>query len=205
MNEPKQYGFFIDTSKCSGCKACHVSCKDRSDLPVGVTWRRVYEVGGGQFAEQADGGLENSVFSYYVSVSCNHCDNAACIDRCPTGACYKRREDGLVVIDSGVCIGCGMCANACPYDAPQLDRSRGVMTKCDGCYQRLAEGRQPVCVESCTARALEFAPIDELRSKYGSNADITPLPSSGETAPNLVVKRSQHAHRGGEVLNWFEV
>ncbi|MBY5993278.1 DMSO/selenate family reductase complex B subunit [Ferrimonas balearica] len=205
MNEPKQYGFYVDTSKCTGCKTCHVACKDRKDLPKDVKWRRVYEYGGGSWQENGDGTVEQSVYSYYVSIGCNHCSNPVCVKACPTGACYKRRSDGLVHIDQGICIGCESCARACPYDAPQIDKAHGVMTKCDGCYERLSQGRNPICVESCPLRALEFGPIDELRAKYGSNADINPLPSASITAPNLVIKRNRNAQAGGEVLNWFEV
>ncbi|SHI03401.1 DMSO/selenate family reductase complex B subunit [Ferrimonas marina] len=205
MTDKTQYGFFVDTTKCTGCKTCHVACKDRKDLAKDVKWRRVYEYGGGSWSENADGTVEQDVYSYYVSISCNHCTNPVCMDDCPTGAIYKRREDGLVVIDGGVCIGCGRCAKKCPYDAPQLDRTRGVMTKCDGCYERIEMGRKPICVESCPLRAMDFGPIDELRSKYGTNADINPLPSSGETQPNLVIKKNRNAQAGGEVLNWFEV
>lgn len=63
-----------------------------------------------------------------------------------------------------------MCALAaataiwlCPYGAPQYNETKGHMTKCDGCYDRVAEGKKPICVESCPLRALDFGPIDELR------------------------------------------
>ncbi len=205
MNENKQYGFYVDTSKCTGCKTCHVACKDRKDLPKDVKWRRVYEYAGGNWQENGDGTVEQNVFSYYVSIGCNHCSNPLCVSACPTGAMYKRRSDGLVHVDQGICIGCEACARACPYDAPQLDKDRGVMTKCDGCYERLAQGKQPTCVESCPLRALDFGPIEELRAQYGSNADINPLPSASLTEPNLCIKRNRNARSGGQVLNWFEV
>ncbi|QIZ78032.1 DMSO/selenate family reductase complex B subunit [Ferrimonas lipolytica] len=205
MTDSTQYGFFIDTAKCTGCKTCHIACKDRKDLPLGIKWRRVYEFGGGQWTENENGSFDQDVYSYYVSLGCNHCSNPVCVKACPTGACYKRSQDGLVLIDDSVCIGCESCSRACPYDAPQIDADRGVMTKCDGCYERLAEGKQPTCIESCPLRAMEFGPIDELRAKYGEAADINPLPSSSTTNPNLVIKVNSRNDPNAQHLNAFEV
>ncbi|MGI2172361.1 DMSO/selenate family reductase complex B subunit [Shewanella sp. MF05960] len=205
MSTKIQYGFFIDTTKCTGCKTCHIACKDRSDLPLNVKWRRVYEYGGGNWSKNADGSYEQNVFNYYASISCNHCSNPVCVKACPTGACYKRRSDGLVHIEASLCIGCQSCARACPYDAPQFDSERGVMTKCDGCFERLEQGLNPSCVDSCPLRALEFGEIDQLRAKYGEIADIHPLPSSSVTNPNLIIKVHNKSQGGGSILNDFEV
>ncbi|WP_298439476.1 DMSO/selenate family reductase complex B subunit [uncultured Ferrimonas sp.] len=205
MTDQTQYGFFIDTTKCTGCKACHVSCKDDNELPLGVKWRRVYEYAGGQWQTNADGSFENSVFTHYISMGCNHCSHPVCVKACPTGACHKRKQDGLVHIDASVCVGCRSCERACPYDAPQFDDKRGVMTKCDGCFDRIKAGLKPVCVESCTMRALDFGPIDELRATYGSNADIEPLAPSSTTNPNMVIKVNRLNQSGGAIINTFEV
>ncbi|GGI92632.1 DMSO/selenate family reductase complex B subunit [Shewanella gelidii] len=210
MTESTQYGFYVDTTKCTGCKVCHVSCKDRKDLPVGVNWRRVYEYGGGSWAANADGSFEQNVFSYYTSIGCNHCNEPVCVKACPTGAMHKRREDGLVHVAAELCIGCESCARACPYDAPQIDVDRKVMTKCDGCYERLAEGKNPSCVEACPLRALDFDTMENLKAKYGeSDGHIAPLPSSSITSPNLIIKANKHGRPteggDGEVLNFAEV
>lgn len=92
-----------------------------------------------------------------------------------------------MLIDREKCIGCGMCAAACPYHAPVLDAKARKMTKCDACAERLEKGRLPICVEACPQRAIEFGPIDELRAKYGDNAASTGLPDPAVTKPNLVV------------------
>lgn len=206
MEVQQQFGFFIDTEKCTGCKTCHVSCKDRKDLPLDVKWRRVYEYGGGDWVENQDGTFDQSVFSYYLSIGCNHCSNPVCVEACPTAAMHKRSLDGIVQVDPALCIACHACAKACPYDAPQFDTAKGVMTKCDGCSDRIEDGKGAICVESCPLRALEFAPIDELREKYGDNADINGLPDSSITEPNLVVKKNRNADRdGGEFWNFAEV
>lgn len=114
---------------------------------------------------------------------------------CPTKAHYKRTEDGLVVIDREKCIGCGMCANACPYGAPQLDQKAHKMAKCDGCLDRLEKGGQPICVEACTERAIHFGDIAELRKTYGECAQTAPLPDPVKTKPALVIIPSPKAAR----------
>ncbi len=199
MSEVSQYGFFFDTRKCNGCKACHIACKDKFDAELTVNPRRVYEYGGGQFSENGDGTVACSVFTYYMSVGCNHCSEPVCVKACPTGAMHKRKDDGFVCVEQSLCIGCGSCANACPYDAPQLDPVKKVMVKCDGCYERVAEGQKPLCVIGCTQRALDFGPIDELREQYGEQASIAPLPVSSITSPNLIIGTSSMTRPSGSV------
>lgn len=210
MSESVQYGFYLDTQKCSGCKTCHVSCKDRKDLPASVNWRRVYEYTGGDWVENADGTVDQSVYAYYMSIGCNHCSKPACVEACPTAAMHKRTEDGLVHVATDLCIGCQNCARACPYDAPQIDPQRKVMTKCDGCYERLAEGKKPSCVGSCPMRALDFDTMDNLRAKYGEgDGHIAPLPASSVTMPNLIIKANKNGQPTsggtGDVNNPAEV
>lgn len=225
MTEMTQLGFYFDSSKCTGCKTCHIACKDRmvgnirskddvtangvASLP-GMLWRRVYEYGGGTWNQNADNSFEQNVFAYYTSLSCNHCSEPVCVKACPTGAMHKRKQDGLVLVEESLCIGCQSCSRACPYDAPQIDRDRKVMTKCDGCNDRLAEGKKPICVESCPLRALDFDTMDNLRAKYGDgDAHFAPLPSQSITSPNLIVKASRNAkstgNGDGRILNIREI
>ncbi len=204
-----QYGFYVDTSKCTGCKTCQLSCKDDNQLPVGVNWRRVYEYGGGNWMENEDGTFAQDVFTYYMSMSCNHCAQPACTKACPTGAMHKREKDGLVLVDENICVGCRYCEMACPYGAPQYDEEKKHMTKCDGCYDRLEQGLGPVCVESCPLRALEFGPVGELRAKYGTRADIAPLPAPSLTNPSLIIGTCRNSRPSGDtsgaILNPTEV
>ncbi len=133
--------------------------KDKLDVPIKFLWNYA-------------GNTER--FAYYLSISCNHCEDPACTKVCPSGAMHKR-DDGFVVVNEEVCIGCRYCHMACPYGAPQYNAAKGHMTKCDGCYDRVAEGKKPICVESCPLRALDFGPIDELRKKHGELAAVAPL------------------------------
>lgn len=183
----KQLGFLIDISRCTGCKTCLIACKDGHSVPGGKNLRSVQEVAKGSWRQNEEGAWEQNVFAYYVSSSCNHCADPACVKVCPTKAHFKRQSDGLVLIDSQKCIGCGACAQACPYHAPVLNEKTKKMMKCDACAGRLANKQMPLCVQACPQRALQFGPIDELRKCYGENAEIEPLPISAQTKPSLVV------------------
>ncbi|MDR3439065.1 DMSO/selenate family reductase complex B subunit [Telmatospirillum sp.] len=203
-----QLGFFVDSSKCSGCKTCQVACKDNKDLDLGLRFRRVYEYGGGNWV--SDGGAwHQETFTYYLSIACNHCDDPVCVSGCPTGAMHKRPEDGLVVVNGDICVGCRYCEMRCSYGAPQFDPTAKIMRKCDGCLSRLERGLRPICVDSCPQRALDFGPIEELRARYGVENEIAPLPSHDLTHPNLVVKPHPTARptgdHEGQVQNWGEV
>ena len=193
-----QYGFYFDASKCTGCKTCMVACKDKNNLPVGMNFRRVTEFSGGNWwQDRATGAWHQDAFAYYLSISCNECSDPACVKVCPTKAHFKRAEDGLVLIDPKKCIGCGACLAACPYGAPQLDREARKMRKCDTCLDRREKGLNPVCVDACPQRALDFGPIDELRKKYGDCAAIAPLPDASVTKPNLVIHPTKSAKKPG--------
>lgn len=184
----KQLGFFFDARRCNGCKTCVVACKDAHNLPVGRNFRHVLKVTDGKWSKDPKSGAwKQNVYAYYLSIACNHCSDPACVKACPTGAHHKRTEDGLVVINTDKCIGCGNCAKACPYGAPELDEKAHKMTKCDACLNRLEQGLQPICVEACPQRALEFGDIEELRKKHGNVDTIYPLPQPAATHPNLVI------------------
>ena len=185
-----QYGFFIDSARCTGCKTCELVCKDYHDLGPGILFRRVYDYEGGAWARKDDGTWEKTAFNYHVALSCNHCDSPACVANCPTGAMRKDEETGLVNSDPAVCIGCGTCRSACPYDAPRIDADSNVSRKCDGCLARVREDEEPMCVGACPLRALEFGPIEELREKHGDLAQIPPMPEPS-TSPNIVIGSCQ--------------
>lgn len=84
-----QYGFFIDSSRCTGCKTCELACKDYKDLTPDVSFRRIYEYAGGDWQED-NGVWHQNVFAYYLSIACNHCEDPACTKVCPSGAMHKR-------------------------------------------------------------------------------------------------------------------
>ena len=185
INLQQELAFFMDASRCIGCKTCMIACKDKHDLPLGVHWRKVLECAAGDWVKHDNGAYSQSVRAYYVSISCNHCDNARCLDACPTGA-MQRAENGIVFIEESRCVGCSSCLWHCPYSAPRLDLEKKHMTKCDLCRDFLAAGKEPACVAACPSRALHVGPRREVLDRYG-RARIAPLPDPDLTTPNLAL------------------
>jgi len=111
---------------------------------------------------------------------------------CPINAITKHELNGVVVIDREACLGrdnCDMCLQACPYDAPQFGAEENAkMQKCDFCLERLADNKKPACVDACPMRALDAAPIEELRAKYGDIKETEGFTFSDEVIPSIVFK-----------------
>jgi anaerobic dimethyl sulfoxide reductase subunit B (iron-sulfur subunit) len=201
------YAFYFDSSSCSGCKACQDACKDKNNLPLGVLWRRVYEVTGGEWTQTGEA-WTNTIFSYNLSIACNHCVHPKCAGVCPVNA-YEVRPDGIVLINTQICIGCGYCAWACPYDAPQIDKITGSMTKCNLCYDNLDAGLLPACVAACPMRCLDLLEISDQRiERMGlvlwqlpGEKHPFPLPKFSRTEPHLVIKPHPGLKQVGEGTN----
>ena len=194
--------FFFDSSTCSGCKTCQMACKDKNDLPVGQIWRRIYEVTGGGWRKNG-ASWKQDVFAYNLSLSCNHCADPICARNCPTKA-IRKREDGIVLIDQGACIGCKYCSWVCPYGSPQFDPERGVMGKCDLCADYVDQGKNPSCVDACPMRALDFGDYDELVEKHGESAQVYPLPDPSITEPSIAIKAHKDAGGAGPGVSNLE-
>ena len=202
-----QYGFYFDSTRCTGCKTCEMACKDYKDLPATIAFRKVYDYEGGSWTDAGDGIYTTDTFAYHVSLACNHCAMPACMAKCPSGAIEKDGKTGLVHIDQEKCTGVGACVTSCPYNVPVLDDAKKAQ-KCDGCAERVAAGEKPVCVEACPARALDFGTVEEM-SKVGERGNIAPLPEPHYTNPNLFIKPSADAKPAGsadgKVVNPLEV
>ena len=137
MAQKKRYGFVIDIARCIDCRACLVACSVENNVSMEHTRIWVHDLGVlGSFPD-----LSRKFMPY----NCMHCDNPPCTEVCVSGATYKDRENGLVLVDQEACIGCGFCVEACPYNARYLDSERGVVDKCTACVQRLEVGMQRPC------------------------------------------------------------
>ena len=144
-----QYGFLFDQSRCSGCHACAVACKNWHALPPGpLKYLRIYEYEKGSFPD---------VRVHFLWVPCYHCEEPACVVACPCDAIYKEPRYGAVLIESEKCDGCRICYDVCPYGAPVFESDEpGVPAqKCTMCIDRLEAGEQPLCVLACPTRALQ--------------------------------------------------
>ena len=114
--------------------------------------------------------LTASAMTVHFPRSCLHCETPECVTVCPTGASYKRAEDGIVLVDEDKCIGCKLCSWACPYGAREYSEQRGVMQKCTLCVDRIYNesfdeiDRQPACVMACPTRARHFGDLGDADS-----------------------------------------
>lgn len=184
----EQYGFFVNTDICTGCKACMTSCFDRNNLEVPQKFRKVYEFGGGEWKADETGAFTATAFTYYASMTCGHCENPACVANCPTGAMAKREDNGAVVVDQEVCIGCGTCVNSCPYEVPQIDEAAGVSSKCTMCFDRLDNDYRPWCVQACPAEARIVGDLNDPESevsKYIAGKGAQPYMPENGTTPSV--------------------
>jgi len=171
-----RYGMVIDLKKCIGCLSCTIACKAENCTQPGIFWNSMKDLEFGKYP------LVSRVF---LPTLCMHCADAPCVEVCPTGASYQR-EDGIVLIDDDKCAGCKYCIEACPYGARYFNESAagyfeneltpneklgyqqhkvGVVEKCTLCVHRLAQGKQPACVQVCIGGARYFGDLDDPESE----------------------------------------
>ena len=174
-----QYGMVIDVRRCIGCHACTVACKSEFDVPLGENRCWVEYVEKGEYP---------NVGRSFLPRLCNHCSEPPCVDVCPTNATYKRAQDGIVVIDAGLCIGCKYCIQACPYDARFLNPVTQVADKCDFCIHRVSQGLEPSCVNTCVGGARIFGDLGDPDSNISTliaRNRVTVLRREMGTFPNV--------------------
>ena len=149
-----RYGFVIDQNRCIGCHACTVACKEEHNIAIGVnrTWVKYIEKG--QYPDTR---------RHFAVLRCNHCDDAPCIEICPTVALF-RRADGIVDFDNQRCIGCKSCMQACPYDALYIDPDRNTAAKCNFDASRVEMGYKPACEVVCPTQAILSGDLDDPNS-----------------------------------------
>jgi tetrathionate reductase subunit B len=151
------YAFVIDVSRCIDCRACQVACSVENQVPMSHTRIWVQDLGvQGEFPD-----LKRT----FVPYNCMHCDHPPCIEVCVSGATYKDKQSGLVMVDQEACIGCGFCVDACPYNVRYLDKERGVVDKCNACVQRLEQGLDPACVATCVGHSRHFGDLNDPNSE----------------------------------------
>ncbi|WP_018126105.1 4Fe-4S dicluster domain-containing protein [Desulfovibrio oxyclinae] len=150
----RKLAMVIDASKCIDCKGCMVSCKVANGVPE-EHWRNWIKPTEPQFGP----GRRPSI--RFQPGGCMHCDKPTCVEACPTGATFKDKETGEVVIDKDLCIGCGNCIPACPYDARYRNPVSRKADKCNYCPERRAAGLEPACVDTCPTKARVFGDIND--------------------------------------------
>ncbi len=181
-----QYGMLIDIRRCIGCHSCTVACKSEFDVPLGAERSWVEYVEKGEYPH---------VGRSFLPRLCNHCSVPKCVPVCPTDATYKRKQDGIVVVDSGVCIGCKYCILACPYDTRFLNPVTRYADKCDFCVHRVGKGLVPSCVNTCIGGARVFGDLNDPNSEISSRiatSPVTILRAEAGTRPNVFYIGADH-------------
>ena len=153
----KQLAMVVEVDRCIGCHGCKVACKFEHDIGPGTSRVNTYTMGPvGDFPHLS---------MYFMTVHCQQCSEPACAAVCPTGACFKSEEDGVVRVDPSLCIGCQSCLRACPYHANRFDSDRRVADKCDLCAALREEGKEPACVHNCPGGALHCGDLADPESE----------------------------------------
>lgn len=150
-----RFAMVTDLRKCVACHACTVACNAEWGVPPGYARTRVRTT-------PLAGTFPELVSSSYVA-QCNHCDHPSCVEACPSGATFKD-ERGIVQVDKDVCIGCGFCVDACPYEARFISPRTKKVDKCDFCRPRIERGELPACVTTCTGNAKTFGDLEDRSS-----------------------------------------
>lgn len=231
----RKLGLVIDLDTCVGCHACAVSCKewntsgwvaplsDQNPYGPNQTGSWLNRVHSFEWSEP-DASASRTV---HFPRSCLHCDDAPCVTVCPTGASFKRSEDGIVLVDEDKCIGCGLCAWACPYGAREMDLDQGVMKKCTLCVDRIyneqipESERVPACVSACPTSARHFGdladPNSEVSQLVAERGGVDLMPEQGckptnkylpprarQSAQPRAVATVDSRHGSGGFLGWLD-
>jgi formate dehydrogenase iron-sulfur subunit len=170
--------FLTDSTLCIGCKACEVACKEWNRLSADgfawsglsydnttalghSTWRHVKFVESAPVAGLGGNSPEFAAWSFSSDV-CKHCENAGCLEACPTGA-IVRTEFGGVFIQPDVCNGCAYCVVSCPFGVVERNPADGRAFKCTFCYDRQRDGLTPACAKACPTESIKFGELNDLR------------------------------------------
>ncbi|HYB89875.1 MAG TPA: 4Fe-4S dicluster domain-containing protein [Candidatus Binataceae bacterium] len=172
--EKPRYGMAIDIDRCIGCARCMEACKTENNVPQEPfyfrTWVERYVIKTDESLTVQNVGMEkyqiaepinewDILRSFFVPKLCNQCDHPPCTQVCPVGATFST-EEGVILIDSTRCIGCGYCIQACPYGARYLRPDTKTADKCTFCYHRITKGLLPACVEVCPTQARVFGELN---------------------------------------------
>jgi len=170
-------GFFTDSTLCIGCKACEVACKEWNDVPhdgfrwsgnsydntlaLGhSTWRHVKFVEREPQTGRGGNAPERMAWEFSSDV-CKHCENAGCLESCPTGSII-RTEFGSVYVQPDICNGCGYCVVSCPFGVIDRRQEDGRAFKCTFCYDRQKAGLEPACAKACPTGSILFGDLEAL-------------------------------------------
>jgi len=176
-----QLGFVIDHSRCIGCHACTVACKSENDVPLGDfrTWVKYTEEGDFPAVKRS-----------FAVLRCNQCTDAPCVTICPVTALDKG-ANGIVDVDSSVCIGCKSCMHGCPYDALYINEQTGTAEKCHFCAHRVEMDLAPACAVVCPTEAIipgDFDDPESVVSRMKATGELSARKTEAGTNPNVMYR-----------------
>jgi len=182
----KQLAMVIDSSACIDCKACTLACKVENSVPGGK-WRNWVKRSEPNY--ETPDWMDHRTPVHFQPGGCMHCEVPTCVQACPTGATYKDGKDGAVKVDPKLCIGCGCCIPACPYDARYRHPTKNIVDKCDYCEKRRERGELPACVITCPTKARVFGDINDPKSDAAlllkKNQSVRVINKDSDTKPNM--------------------
>lgn len=149
------YGMIFDQNKCVGCTDCEIACKKVNSVPKGQM--RLF------IQDKTD--PLNLKEKRYVRVSCQQCEDAPCVNVCPTKACHKDEKTGITTMNTDDCIACKYCIVACPYDVRFINHETRAAESCNFCLDtNLKDGHEPACIEACRYEAIVFGDLNDENS-----------------------------------------
>jgi Fe-S-cluster-containing dehydrogenase component/DMSO reductase anchor subunit len=169
----EQYAFAVDLDACTACKACVSACHSLNGLDEDEIWRNVGTIHGGTGA---------AAYQQTVTTACHHCVEPGCLTGCPVMAYEKDEATGIVRHLDDQCIGCEYCLLKCPYDVPKYSKRRGIVRKCDMCYQRLAADEAPACVQACPNEAIAIRLVEKAAVVAQAAPGVRLLPGAFESS-----------------------
>jgi Fe-S-cluster-containing dehydrogenase component len=182
--------FIFDQNKCVGCHACVVACINENGFQSNGLWRNIYNSNNSHLP---------TLPLFYLSLACNHCEDAPCLINCPANAYSRDINTGAVIHHPEKCIGCKYCTWACPYDVPKYNPKQGIIEKCTFCNHRIEENLKPACAQQCPVGALDF-----LNTEFSREESIESSPVSVNVGSKIKINKLRN-NVGPEIdLKLFE-
>ena len=184
MSEVSRFGMVIDLGRCLGCSACVAACitenlRNKTEKAINEGAEAVSELKLRTQIKEIDLGEYPAPNVIFFHELCRHCENPPCVSVCPTGASYKT-EEGVVLVNHELCIGCKYCMTACPYNARYIHEELRTPDKCTFCYHRVRKGELPACVEVCPSHARIFGDLDDPTSEVSRLVSEGAVPAGAE-------------------------
>jgi len=182
--------FIFDQNKCVGCHACVLACINENGFQSSDQWRNIHSSNNIHFPDLS---------LFYLSLACNHCDDAPCLKNCPSLAYSRNEVTGAIIHNPEKCIGCKYCTWACPYDAPKYNPITRIIEKCTFCSHRIEDKLDPACANLCPTGALSFESTEFSREDSTESSPI-----KVDVGSNIKIKKARNSNGPKMDLSLFK-